>query len=196
MNPEIALSRTAPEDGSTTFTPAQLGHRRLHRIVFSEEAIQRRVAELGREIAACYGPKDDVLVLGLLKGSFIFVADLVRQIRMPIQVDFLVASSYGKGRVSSGEIKLWYNPGASIENRNVVLVEDIIDSGNTIQRVIPMLMEMNPASLELCTLLHKRLVRLPREARWVGFDAPEEFLVGYGLDFAEDFRHLPYVGSI
>ena len=168
----------------------------MRRVVFSEEAIRERVAQLGREIAACYGPDDDVLVLGLLKGSFIFVADLVRHIQMPIQVDFLLASSYGKGRVSSGEIRMWYNPGASVENRNVVLVEDIIDSGNTIKRVIPMLMERNPASLELCTLLHKRLVRLPKEARWVGFDAPEDFLVGYGLDFAEDFRHLPYIGSI
>ena len=196
MNPEIALSGTAREEATATPGPAQLGHRRLHRVVFSEDAIQRRVAELGQEIAACFGPDDDVLVLGLLKGSFIFVADLVRQIRMPIQVDFLHASSYGTGRVSSGEIKLWYNPGASMANRNVVLVEDIIDSGNTIQRVIPMLMDMNPASLELCTLLHKRLVRLPKEARWVGFDAPEDFLVGYGLDFAEDFRHLPYIGSI
>ena len=174
----------------------QLGQRQLHRVVFSEETIQRRVAELGREIAACYGPDADVLVLGLLKGSFIFVADLVRRIPMPIQVDFLIASSYGKGRVSSGEIKLSYNPGASLENRSVVLVEDIIDSGNTIQRVMSTLMDMKPASVELCTLLHKRLVRLPKEARWVGFDAPEEFLVGYGLDFAEDFRHLPYIGSI
>ncbi len=196
MNPEIAPSRTDHEEVPATPGPAQLGRRRLHRVVFSEDAIQRRVAELGQEIAACYGPDDHVLVLGLLKGSFIFVADLVRQIRMPIQVDFLHASSYGAGRVSSGEIKLWYNPGASMANRNVVLVEDIIDSGNTIQRVIPMLMDMNPASLELCTLLHKRLVRLPKEPRWVGFDAPEEFMVGYGLDFAEDFRHLPYIGSI
>lgn len=173
-----------------------MGQRRLRRVVFSEEAIRQRVAELGREIAARYGPEDDVLVLGLLKGSFIFVADLVRAIRLPIHVDFLLASSYGKGRVSSGKIKLRYNPAATIEGRNVVLVEDIIDSGSTIKRVMPMLMERNPASLELCALLHKRLVRLPQEARWVGFDAPEDFLVGYGLDFAEDFRHLPYIGSI
>ena len=177
-------------------TRPQLGPQPLRRVVFSEEDIRRRVAELGREIGACYGPGDDVLVLGLLKGSFIFVADLVRQIPHPIQVDFIVASSYGKGKVSSGEIQLMYNPQASIEGRNVVLVEDIVDSGNTLRRLMPVLMEGNPASLELCTLLHKRLIRLPREARWVGFDAPLEFLVGYGLDFAEDFRHLPYIGSI
>lgn len=169
---------------------------RLRRVVFSEEAIRERVVQLGREITAWYGPDDDVLVLGILKGSFIFVADLVRQIRLPVQVDFLFASSYGTGRVSSGEVRLWGNSAASVENRNVVLVEDIIDGGSTIKRVIPMLMERNPSSLELCTLLHKRLVRLPKEPRWVGFDAPEEFLVGYGLDFAEDYRHLPYIGSI
>jgi len=155
-----------------------------------------RVAEMARETASCYELDDDLVLLGLLKGSFIFLADLVRHFDRPVQVDFLQASSYGKGRVSSGEVRLSYNPGASLENRNVVLVEDIIDSGNTIQRVAPLLKAQNPASLELCALLHKRLVRLPHEARWVGFDAPREFLVGYGLDFAESYRHLPYIGSI
>lgn len=187
MNPE----RTPAPTGRS-----RLGRRPLPRVVFSETAIQERVAELGREIAACYEPDDDLLVLGLLKGSFIFVADLVRRIPLPIHVDFLQASSYGKGRTSSGDIKLRYNPATSIEGRNVVLVEDIIDSGGTLKHLMPMLMEKGPASLELCALLHKRLVRLPHDARWVGFDAPEEFLVGYGLDFAEDFRHLPYIGSI
>ena len=174
----------------------QLGPQPLRRVVFSEEDIRGRVAELGREIGSCYTPQDDLLVLGLLKGSFIFVADLVRQIPHPIHVDFIVASSYGKGQESSGEVQLMYNPRASIEGRNVVLVEDIVDSGNTLRRLMPELMKRNPASLELCTLLHKRLISLPWEAKWVGFDAPREFLVGYGLDFAEDFRHLPYIGSI
>ncbi len=175
---------------------AMLGLQQLTRVVFNEEAIRRRVAQLGHDIAAAYSPGDDVLVLGMLKGSFIFVADLVRAIPMPIQVDFLLTSSYGKGRVSSGEVRLWYNPTASIEGRHVILVEDIVDSGNTIKRVLPLLQDLKPASLELCTLLHKRLATLEKDARWVGFEAPEEFLVGYGLDFAEDFRHLPYIGSI
>ena len=173
-----------------------LGGRPLQRVVYSAEAIQRRVAELGREIAESYSPADDLLVLGLLKGSFIFVADLVRAIPLPVQVDFLTASSYGAGRVSSGVIQLRCNPAASIAGRNIILVEDIIDSGNTIRHVMSVLAEEKPASLELCTLLHKRTVTLPHEARWVGFDAPGEFLVGYGLDFAEDFRHLPCIGSI
>ncbi len=174
----------------------RLGERRLLRVVFSTDAIRARVAEMGREIGEAYSSGDDILVLGLLKGSFIFIADLVRQIPVPIQVDFLAASSYGKGRVSSGEVRLVYNPEASMKGRHVILVEDIVDSGTTIKRVVPLLLARKPATLEICTLLHKRVARLDRAVRWVGFDAPGEFLVGYGLDFAEDFRHLPYIGSI
>ncbi len=171
-------------------------NRRLRRVVYSARDIRRRVSELGREIGEAYGPEDDVLVLGMLKGSFIFVADLVREIPIPMHVDFLVAASYGKSMTSSGEVRLFYNPRTTIAGRNVILVEDIIDSGNTLLRVIPLLMREDPATLEICTLLHKRLVRLPKDARWVGFEAPEDFLVGYGLDFGEDFRHLPYIGAM
>ena len=171
-------------------------NRRLRRVVYSAHDIRRRVSELGREIGEAYAPEDDVLVLGMLKGSFIFVADLVREIPIPMHVDFLVAASYGKSMTSSGEVRLFYNPRTTIAGRNVILVEDIIDSGNTLLRVIPLLMREDPATLEICTLLHKRLVRLPKDARWVGFEAPEDFLVGYGLDFGEDFRHLPYIGAM
>jgi hypoxanthine phosphoribosyltransferase len=112
-------------------------------------------------------------------------------------VDFLVASSYGNGTVSSGDVRLVYDPEASLEGRHVLLVEDIIDSGTTINRLVPKLAERRPLSLELCALLHKRIAPpLAREARWVGFDAPSEFLVGYGLDHAENFRHLPYIASL
>ena len=180
----------------TVTRDARLGERQLRRVVYSAEAIQQRVREMGREIGEAYSPGDDVLVLGLLKGSFIFIADLVRHVPIPIQVDFLAASSYGRERVSSGRVRLVYNPEASMKDRHVILVEDIVDSGTTVKRVIPMLLEREPASLEICTLLHKRLARLDRDVRWVGFDAPGEFLVGYGLDFAEDYRHLPYIGSI
>ncbi|MYA41373.1 MAG: hypoxanthine phosphoribosyltransferase [Gemmatimonadetes bacterium] len=168
----------------------------MKRVVFPELMIRRRVREMGRDIGAWYEPGDDILVLGLLKGSFVFVADLVREIPRPIQVDFILASSYGEGRVSSGEVRLVYNPRTDIAGRHVVLVEDIVDSGTTINRLVPLLLDRKPASLELCTLLHKRLSHPKKEPRWVGFDAPEEFLVGYGLDFAESFRHLPYIGSI
>lgn len=170
---------------------------RVRSVVYSAERIQGRVRELAAEITAHYGPGDDLLVLGLLKGSFIFVADLVRWIERAIHVDFLVASSYGTECRSSGDVKLLYDPAAPIEGRHILLVEDIIDSGTTIERLSIALGARRPASLELCALLHKHLATdLSIEPRWVGFDAPSEFLVGYGLDHAEDYRHLPFVASI
>jgi hypoxanthine phosphoribosyltransferase len=181
---------------STPDARAQLGGQALRRVVYSEEDIQTRVREMGHSISETYGPDDELLVLGLLKGSFIFLADLVREIHVPLQVDFLVASSYGSGTVSSGAVQLLYDPDAVLKGRAVLLVEDIIDSGNTMNRLIPLLEERGPASLEVCALLHKHRTRLATEARWVGFDAPDEFLVGYGLDYSENFRHLPYIGSI
>ncbi|HEX6939536.1 MAG TPA: hypoxanthine phosphoribosyltransferase [Longimicrobiales bacterium] len=178
-------------------TAARTGGRKIEKIVFTEDRIAQRVAEMGREIAAAYPAAEGLLVLGLLKGSFIFLADLVRHIARPLHVDFLVASSYGAGTVSSGELRLLYDPAATLEGRHVLLVEDIIDSGTTLNRLIPMLEARRPRSLELCALLHKRIARnLVREPRWVGFDAPEEFLIGYGLDFSEDYRNLPFIASL
>ena len=151
---------------------------------------------MGREITAAYGPEDDLLVLGLLKGSFVFLADLVREIQLPLHVDFLVAGSYGNGTQSSGNVRLLYDPEATLKGRAVIVVEDIIDSGTTLARILPLLQARGAKSLEVCALLHKRLVTMEKEARWVGFDAPPEFLVGYGLDYSESFRHLPYIGSL
>jgi hypoxanthine phosphoribosyltransferase len=173
------------------------GGQEVRRIAYDQQAIAGRVAEMGREITEHYGPGEELLVLGLLKGSFIFVADLVREIARPLHVDFLVAASYGSGTVSTGDVRLVYDPEASLEGRHVLLVEDIIDSGNTINRLIPLLEQRGPRSLELCALLHKRIApRLAREARWVGFEAPQEFLVGYGLDHSENYRNLPFIASI
>lgn len=177
-------------------TQARLGGQELTRIVYSEEAIARRVEEMGREITETYTEDDDLLVLGLLKGSFIFLADLVRSIDLPLHVDFLVASSYGSDTMSSGNVQLLYDPEATLEDRAVIIVEDIVDSGNTMNRLVPLLEERGPKSLEICALLHKRISQLAKEPRWVGFDAPREFLVGYGLDFSENFRHLPYIASL
>lgn len=174
----------------------QLGGQELRRIVYTAEEVQARVKALGEEITAAYTASDRLLVLGLLKGSFLFVADLVRAIDLPLHVDFLVASSYGSEMVSSGDVRLLYDPEESLRDRAVVLVEDIVDSGKTLARLVPRLRARNPSSLDVCTLLHKRLVEIDPEPRWVGFDAPEEFLVGYGLDYAEDFRHLPYIASL
>ncbi len=177
-------------------TQARLGGQVLTRIVYSEEAIARRVEEMGREITETYTEDDNLLVLGLLKGSFIFLADLVRSIDLPLHVDFLVASSYGSNTMSSGRVQLLYDSEATLEDRAVIIVEDIVDSGNTMNRLVPLLEERGPKSLEICALLHKRISQLAKEPRWVGFDAPREFLVGYGLDFSENFRHLPYIASL
>jgi hypoxanthine phosphoribosyltransferase len=182
---------------STAEIQARTGGRPLRRIVYSAEAIAGRVNEMGREIADAYPSGTELLVIGLLKGSFIFMADLVRTIRRPLAVDFLVAASYGSATVSSGSVKLVYDPEADIGGKHVLLVEDIIDSGNTLNRLVPILRARGPASLDLCALLHKRLAPpLELDARWVGFDAPAEFLVGYGLDHSENFRSLPFIASL
>jgi hypoxanthine phosphoribosyltransferase len=173
------------------------GQARELRVIYSEEQIARRVAEMGREIDAAYPSGEELLALGLLKGSFMFLADLVRQITRPVHIDFLVAASYGSGTVSSGEVRLVYDPEIDVTSKHVLLVEDVIDSGRTIDRLVPLLRARGPKSLELCALLHKRLApKLTLEARWVGFEAPREFLVGYGLDHSENYRNLPFIASL
>jgi len=174
----------------------QTGGRELKRIVFDEETIAARVRELGREITAAYA-EGDLLVLGLLKGSFIFLSDLVRRIERPLQVDFLVAASYGDSTVSSGNVRLLYDPETELAGKHILLVEDIIDTGKTLNRLVALLRQRGPKSLNICALLHKHIAeRLELEAAFVGFDAPRLFLVGYGLDHAENFRHLPYIASL
>jgi hypoxanthine phosphoribosyltransferase len=175
--------------------PRLLG-RTVRRIVYDEQQIAERVRELGAEITAGY-PDGQLLVLGLLKGSFIFLSDLVRQIRRPLQVDFLIASSYGESTVSSGNVRLLYDPETTLEGKHILLVEDIVDTGRTLNRLMDLLQARNPRSLEICALLHKHLtseLRFPTQ--FLGFDAPNEFLVGYGLDHAENFRHIPYIASL
>jgi hypoxanthine phosphoribosyltransferase len=174
----------------------QTGGRELKRIVFDEETIAARVRELGRRITTAY-PEGDLLVLGLLKGSFIFLSDLVRRIERPLQVDFLVAASYGEGTVSSGNVRLLYDPETELAGKHILLVEDIIDTGKTLNRLVALLRQRGPKSLNICALLHKHIAEhLELEAAFVGFDAPRAFLVGYGLDHAENFRHLPYIASL
>jgi len=181
---------------TTPVDTARLGGRMPASVVFSAKALRGRVEDLGNEITAAYTPADRLLVLGLLKGSFLFMADLVREIRLPLQVDFLVASSYGDDMESSGSVRLLYDPETSLEGRAVLVLEDIVDTGTTLEQVIPRLRARGPKSIEVCALLHKRLRPLEVEPRWVGFDAPNDFLVGYGLDYAEDFRHLPYIATL
>jgi hypoxanthine phosphoribosyltransferase len=181
---------------NATTTDPRLDGRPVKRIVYDPERIARRVRDLGAEITAAY-PDGTLLVLGLLKGSFIFVGDLVRQIERPIQIDFLVASSYGHATTSSGDVRLVYDPETKLEGKHILLVEDIVDSGRTLNRLMDLLSTRRPQSLEICALLHKRTAtHLRYPVRFVGFDAPNEFLVGYGLDHAENFRHLPYIASL
>jgi len=178
----------------TVIDPVRSGT--LAEVVFDEETIRRRVAELGKEIGEYY-QSGELLLVGLLKGSFMFMADLVRCIARPHELDFLVAASYGLNKKSSGKVELRYDPETELEGKDVLLIEDIIDSGATLNRLVEVLKMREPASLEICALLHKRMATgAAAKPRFLGFEAPTKFLVGYGLDFAEQFRHLPYIASL
>jgi len=180
---------------STPEVLRRTGGKPVKSIIYDEETIAARVRELGAEITAAY-PDGELLVLGLLKGSFIFLSDLVRTIERPVQVDFLVASSYGSGKVSSGTVRLLYDPETRLEGKHILLVEDIIDTGKTLQRLMGLLAERKPGSLAICALLDKQLVAPRPELRFIGFKAPPAFLVGYGLDHAENYRHLPFIADL
>jgi hypoxanthine phosphoribosyltransferase len=183
----------------TLSTPEVLrrtGGKPVKSIVYDEDTIAERVEALARDITRTY-PDGELLVLGLLKGSFIFLSDLVRKIERPIQVDFLVASSYGNRKVSSGTVRLLYDPETRLEGKHILLVEDIIDTGKTLRRLMTLLGARQPRSLAICALLDKQLaVEVRPELRFVGFRAPPAFLVGYGLDHAENYRHLPFIADL
>ncbi len=170
--------------------------RQLKRIL-SHEEIDQRVEELGASISDYYKSTPDLLVIGLLKGSFIFLADLVRRVRTPHEVSFLGIESYGDSTQSSGRIEMTYDPKVPVHGRSVLLVDDIIDTGQTMDFVLPFLEEQGASDIQVCVLLHKRKAGiLKRDVRWVGFDAPKDFLVGYGLGLGEQFRHLPYIAAV
>ena len=181
---------------STHDADPRLGGRPITHVVYDQETIAARVRALGREITEAYPPEEPLLVIGILKGAVLFLADLVRAIERPLEVDFLAASSYGSGTVSSGEVTLLYGPTSDLTGRTVLIVEDIVDSGTTLEVLVPRLVTMGAARVDVCTLLHKRIPSATATVRFVGFDAPNSFLVGYGLDHAEDFRHLPYIASL
>lgn len=165
-------------------------------VVYDADAIAARVRELADEVSAYY-QTGELLLLGTLKGSFMFMADLVRRIDRPHQLEFIVAASYGAGTSPGGRVRLLYDPEVAFSGRHVLLIEDIVDSGATLNRLVRLLETRDPESLEVCTMLHKRLSDdLVLEPRFVGFDAPPDFLVGYGLDYAENYRHLPYIGRL
>ena len=167
-------------------------------ILFSEEQVKARVKELGRQITADYADKKEpVLLVSVLRGSYIFMADLSRAIDIPVQIDFMSVSSYGAGTKSSGQVEIKKDLSDSIEGVHVIVVEDILDSGNTLSYLLAVLSARHPASVKLCTLLDKPERReKPITADYIGFTIPNAFIVGYGLDYAEDYRNLPYIGIL
>lgn len=163
----------------------------------SAKAIAARVEALGAEITRHYQDSDRLVVVGLLRGSFMFVADLVREIDLPVEVDFLEASSYGNATTSSKEVRILKDLRGEIGGRDVLVVEDIVDSGHTISHVKRLLESRSPKRLEVCALLDKPSRReVPIRATWTGFEIPDEFVVGYGLDFAQRHRNLPHIGTV
>jgi len=165
-------------------------------VLVSEEELRKRVAELGREIASDYKGRD-LLLIGVLKGAVFFMADLMRELPLPCEVDFMAISSYGSATDSSGVVRILKDLDINIEERHVLIVEDIIDSGLTLSYLIRNLRSRAPASLEVCALFVKESAKKMRKAvRYVGFEIPDSFVVGYGLDFAERYRNLPYVAVL
>jgi len=164
--------------------------------LITEEQIQRRVAELAEEISRDYEGKEVILV-GVLKGAFVFLADLMRKLKIPSRVDFLAVSSYGKFTESTGQVKILKDLDYPIENEDVLIVEDILDTGLTLSYIYSMLKERNPRSLKTVVLLDKPEKRVVDfKADYVGFVVPSVFLVGYGLDAGERFRYLPYIKEL
>lgn len=168
----------------------------IERVLFTEQELKDRVAEIAAQIDKDYAGKEPMLI-SVLRGSFIFMADLVRSITLPCTVDFMAVSSYGSGTTSSGQVKITKDLSESIEGRDIIVVEDILDSGNTLSYLFQLLQARHPASVRLCTLLDKPSRRTkPVTADYTGFTVDDLFVVGYGLDYAEKYRNLPYIGIL
>ncbi|OOF40165.1 MULTISPECIES: hypoxanthine phosphoribosyltransferase [Rodentibacter] len=168
-------------------------------VLISEADVKARIASLGEEITAFYQQKqvNKLIVVGLLRGSFMFMADLVRELRLPIEIEFMTTSSYGSGMTTNHDVKISKDLEGDIRGEHVLIVEDIIDTGYTLEKVREILNLRNPASLAICTLLDKpsrREVSVPVE--WIGFEIPDEFVVGFGIDYAQQYRNLGYIGKV
>ena len=168
----------------------------IQQVLFSQEQLQARVQEIARDIQRDYAGKE-IMLISVLRGSFIFMADLCRAIDLPCTLDFMSVSSYGKGTTSSGQVQITKDLSEDISGRHIIVVEDILDSGNTLSYLLKILQHRNPASIRLCTLLDKPERRVkPVEVHYSGFTIPDAFVVGYGLDYAEHYRNLPYIGIL
>ncbi len=171
-------------------------HNDIQEVLLTEQMLKDKVAELGAQITRDYADKE-IFAIGILRGAVVFMADLIRAIERPVQIDFMAVSSYGMQADSSGIVRILKDLDSSITGKHVLIIEDIIDSGQTLSYLIKNLSERKPASIRLCTLMNKperRKVDLP--VQYVGFEIPNEFVVGYGLDYAEKYRNLPYLGIL
>ena len=166
-------------------------------ILISEAEITARINDLSHDITAQYADTKQLVVVGLLRGSFVFIADLVRHLDLPVEVDFMTVSSYGNAMESSRQVRIIQDLETNIKGRDVLIVEDIIDTGHTLSQVIKILKTRMPKSLKICTLLNKpsrREVDVPID--WTGFDIPDEFVIGYGIDYAQQGRNLPHIAVV
>ena len=165
--------------------------------MISAKSIAARVEGLASEISFAFSGTDKLIVVGLLRGSFVFIADLVRELDLPVEVDFLEASSYGNSTESSKEVRILKDLRGEIKGRDVLVVEDIVDTGHTINHVLKLLRTRSPKRIEVCALLDKPSRReVDIKATWIGFEIPDEFIVGYGIDYAQRNRNLPYIGKV
>ena len=166
-------------------------------VLISESEVQQRIAELGQAISARYQGSEELVLIGLLRGSCVFLADLCREITVPVSFDFMTASSYGNSMNSSREVRILKDIEDEIKGKDVLIVEDIIDTGYTLNKVREILRLREPKSLAICTLLDKpsrREVQVPVD--WIGFAIPDEFVVGCGIDYAQKYRNLPFIGKV
>jgi len=165
--------------------------------MISAKAIAARVEALAKDISAFYRGTDKLVVVGLLRGSFIFIADLVRELDPPVEIDFIEVSSYGNSTESSREVRLLKDLRGEIEGRDVLVVEDIVDTGHTLRHVLDILATRHPKRMEVCALLDKPSRReVDVKARWIGFEIPDKFVVGYGIDYAQRNRNLSHIGAV
>ncbi len=168
----------------------------MKEILYPEEQLRNKIRELGAAITADYRGKD-LLMVSILKGSIMVMADLMRAVDLPLQIDFMNVSSYGAGTASKGSVKILKDLDVDIKGKDVLIVEDILDSGVTLFNMIKMLQQRHPKSIEICTLFSKPSRRqVDVKAKYIGFEIPDAFIVGYGLDYAEKYRNVPYVGIL